>query len=234
MVCPVDALADVVTVDRSHRAGEVLGHPVRQTAPMRWYADAPARRTRQVVADVFVLGWVLLWVLVGRWVFGLVMTLAAPADPLREAGSSLRDGMREVAGKVTEIPLVGDQLDAPFTGVAAVGTDLVAAGDRLESSVRTVAWVVSLLSAGTPVLMVLLVWGLARWSWARRATRLGGHAGDPGSIEVLALRALVHQDPRRLQKAFPDPVAAFRSGDPDTLRRLADLELAEVGLRSRR
>lgn len=201
---------------------------------MRWYADAPGRRARQVLADLLVLGWVVAWVLVGRWVFALVTTLAAPADPLRDAGTALRDRMAEAAARVTEIPLVGDELDAPFTGAAAVGTDLVAAGDQLEASVRTVAWVVSLLSAGTPVLLVVLAWAVLRIAWARRAGALGREVDDPESLELLALRALVRQDPRRLQRVSPDPLAAFRSGDPQTLRRLADLELAEVGLRSRR
>jgi hypothetical protein len=200
---------------------------------MRWYADAPVRRSRQVLADVLVLVWVVGWVLVGRWVFGLVLTLAAPAEPLRHAGTTLRERMLDAATKVTQIPLVGDELDAPFTGAAGVGTDLVSAGDRLESSVRTVAWVVSLLSAGTPVLLVVLVWGLARLAWVRRAAALGHEVGDPESTELLALRALVRQHPRRLQQVFPDPLAAFRSGDPEALRRLADLELAEVGLRTR-
>lgn len=200
---------------------------------MRWYADAPVRRTRQVLADVLVAGWVLAWVLVGRWVFALVMTLAAPAAPLRRAGSTLHDRMDEVAGRVVEVPLVGDRLDAPFSGAAGMGTDLVVAGDRLEDSVRTVAWVVSVLAAGTPVLLVLLVWGLARLAWVRRAASLGREVGDPESVELLALRSLVRQHPRRLQTLFPDPVGAFRSGDPATLRALADLELAEVGLSSR-
>lgn len=200
---------------------------------MRLYATHPVRRARQVTTDLCVVAWVLLWVLVGRWVFGLVMTLAAPADPLRDAGTSLRDRMTDAAGRVAEVPLVGDRLDAPFTGVAGVGTDLVAAGDRLESSVRTVAWVVSLLSAGTPVLLVLLVWGLARLAWVRRAAALGREVTDPESVELLALRALVRQHPRRLQSLFADPVAAFRSGEPAALRTLADLELAEVGLASR-
>lgn len=200
---------------------------------MRLYATAPLRRARQVAADLFVLGWIVLWVLIGRWVFALVMTLAAPAAPLRSAGGTLRDRMHDIAGRVTEIPLVGDELDGPFVGTAGVGDDLVAAGDRLESSVRTVAWVVSLLSAGTPILLVLLVWGLARWVWVRRAAALGPEVGDPESQELLALRALVRQDPRRLQELFPDPLAAYRSGDPAALRALADLELAEVGLRTR-
>lgn len=200
---------------------------------MRWYADAPLRRSRQVAADLFVLGWVIAWVLVGRWVHGLVMTLAAPADPLRSAGTGLESRMGDVADRVTGIPLVGEELQAPFTGVAGVGTDLVSAGDRLEGAVTTVAWLVSLLSAGTPILMVLLVWGLLRWLWIRRARSLGREVDDPESQELLALRALVHQPPRRLQQVLDDPVAAWRSGDPAALRALADLELAEVGLRSR-
>lgn len=201
---------------------------------MRWYASSPGRRTRQVLADVAVLAWVVAWVLVGRWVFGLVMTLAAPADPLRKAGTSLSDRMTDIAGRVTEIPLVGDELDAPFHGTAGVGDDLVAAGDRLEGAVRTVAWVVSLLSAGTPILLVVLLWLLVRLAWVRRASALGREVADPESQQLLALRALVHQHPRRLQRLYPDPVAAYSSGDPEVWRALADLELAEVGLRSRR
>lgn len=200
---------------------------------MRLYATHPARRARQVLADLLVLAWVVLWVLVGRWVFGLVMTLAAPADPLRRAGGTLHDRMTDAAAAAVKVPIVGDELDGPFEGVAGVGTDLSSAGDRLESSVRTVAWVVSLLSAGTPVLLVLLAWGLVRIAWVRRAAALGREVSDPESVELLALRALVRQHPRRLQGLFADPVGAFRSGDPASLRALADLELAELGLSSR-
>ena len=67
----------------------------------------------------------------------------------------------------------------------------------------------------------------------RRAASLGREVSDPESQQLLALRALVRQHPRRLQEIHPDPVAAFRSGDPELLRRLADLELAQVGLRTR-
>lgn len=201
---------------------------------MRWYADAPWRRSRQILADALVLLWVVVWVLVGRWVFALVTTLAAPADPLRDAGTSLRERMTEAAAQAGEIPLVGGSLGTRLTGAAAVGTDLVAAGDRLESSVRTVAWVVSLVSTATPVLLVLLVWLALRVSWSRRAAALGREVDGHGTQELLALRALVGQPPHRLQQLHPDPVAAWRTGDPATLRALADLELARVGLRSRR
>lgn len=200
---------------------------------MRWYADAPSRRSRQVLADVLVLAWVAGWVLVARWVHALVMTLAAPAGPLRDAGTSLRDRMTEAAARVVEVPVVGGSLGSPFTGAAGVGTDLVVAGDRLESSVRTVALVVSLVSVATPVLLVVLLWAAVRLAWARRAGELGRELHDPRTQELLALRALVRQSPRRLQQLHRDPVAAWRDGDPATVRALADLELSRVGLRSR-
>lgn len=199
---------------------------------MRLYATSPLRRTLQIGADVSMLAWVVLWVLIGRWVHALVMTLAAPADPLRAAGGGLRDRMTDIAGRVVRVPLVGDELDGPFTGAAGAGHDLVRAGDALESSVRTVAWVVSALSAGTPILLVLLVWGFARGLWVRRAASLAGEVADPGTQQLLALRALVRQHPRRLRRLYPDPVAAYASADPEVWRALADLELAELGLRS--
>ena len=83
------------------------------------------------------------------------------------------------------------------------------------------------------ILLVLLVWAASRVAWVRRARALGREVADPQSQQLLALRALVHQDPRRLQSLHPDPVGAWRSGDPEAVRALADLELAQVGLRSR-
>ncbi|WP_131104783.1 hypothetical protein [Ornithinimicrobium sufpigmenti] len=200
---------------------------------MRLYATSPLRRTLQITADLGVLAWVLVWVAIGRWVHALVMTLAAPADPLRSAGTSVSDRMTDIAGQVVRIPLVGEELDGPFTGAAGAGGDLVRAGDALEGAVRTVAWLVALLSAGTPILLVVAVWALLRWIWVRRAASLGAEVDDPESQQLLALRALVRQHPRRLQQLYPDPVAAYRSGDPQVWRALADLELAEHGLRSR-
>lgn len=201
---------------------------------MHWYAETPRRRSRQVVGDLAVLAWVGAWVLVGRWVHGLINALAAPAQPLRSAGTGLSERMTDIAGRVTEIPLVGDDLDAPFTGAAGVGTDLVAAGDSLETSVEQVAWVVSLLAAGTPIILVLGAYLLLRGLGMRRAAALGRDRDRPHAQELLAMRALVHQSPRRLQAVADDPLAAWRSGDPALVADLADLELRRVGLRARR
>jgi hypothetical protein len=45
------------------------------------------------------------------------------------------------------------------------------------------------------------------------------------------LRALANQPLRSLTRISDDPVAAWRSGDPDAVRKLADLELRSLGLK---
>ncbi|MCK0113144.1 hypothetical protein MWU75_13420 [Ornithinimicrobium sp. F0845] len=199
---------------------------------MQWYAETRSRRTRQIIADLIVLGWVILWVLVGRWGFGLVNALSRPADSLRSAGSGVQDRMTEIAGNIGDTPLVGDRLEAPFTGVANAGGALVSAGDSLESAVHRVATLVGLLTAGVPIVLVLGVYLLVRVASARRSAAMAAFRDAPGSAELLALRALVTQKPARLAKVGEDPLGGWRSGDQEQVSALAALELRRLGLRA--
>lgn len=199
---------------------------------MQWYAETPARRTRQLIGDLCVLAWVILWVLVGRWTFSLVRGLAAPADPLRSAGTSVRDRMDEVAGQVGDVPLVGDRLTAPFQGAADAGGSLVSAGDALDSAATRVAWLLSLVVAVTPILLVAGAYLFLRVTYVRRATALARLREAPHTMELLALRALVSQAPARLARIHPDPLERWRAGDPATVDALAGLELRRLGLRA--
>jgi hypothetical protein len=200
---------------------------------MQWYAETVQRRTRQITGDLLVAAWVVGWVLVGRWVFGLVRTLAAPADPLREAGTAWRDRMLDVAERVVEVPLVGDTLDDPFTGASSAGTDLINAGNGLEDAVTRLAWLLSLVTAGVPILSVVGVYVALRVLGARRAASVGRGRDTAAAQELLALRALVHQSPATLARVATDPLQAWRDGDPQTVATLASLELRRVGLRAR-
>jgi len=207
----------------------LLGHTV---IVMQWYAETRARRTRQVVADLLVLGWVIAWVLVGRWVFGLVNALSRPADSLRSAGSGVQDRMTEIADNIGDTPLVGDRLEAPFLGVANAGGSLVSAGDTLESAVHRVATLVGLLTALVPILLVVAAYLLVRVLYARRAGALAGFRDSAGGTQLLALRALVTQKPAQLAKVGEDPLGAWRAGDPEQVSALAALELRRLGLRA--
>ncbi len=200
---------------------------------MLWYAETRRRRTRQIAGDVLAVVWVVLWVLVGRAAHDAVSTLAAPAAPLRAAGGSLEERMGAVAEAIVDVPLVGDRLSDPFAGAAGVGVDLVAAGDRLQESVDDLALLVSVAIALVPVVFVAGSYLLLRVRYARRAGLLAQERLRPEFQELLALRALVNQPARRVTSVGPDPLAGWRSGDPEVVQGLAALELRRMGLRPR-
>ncbi|CAN5585669.1 hypothetical protein BH23ACT6_BH23ACT6_06770 [soil metagenome] len=197
---------------------------------MHWYPETPRHRRRRIVADLLVLGWVAGWWVVGAFVHAAVSALSAPAGPMRAAGTTLQARMTDIAERVTGVPLVGDELQAPFVGTAAVGTDLSDAATRLESSVADLAWSLSLLIAGTPVVLVLAAYGLWCVRAARRRRLLAGYRNDPQGQSLLALRALSSQSLAALGSVGPDPVGAWRRDDPDVVASLAGLELAGAGL----
>lgn len=197
---------------------------------MTWYAETSARRSRQVVGDVVAVLWVAAWVVVARWVYGLVRTLAAPAEPLQGAGTSWRLQLEEVAGQVGGIPVVGERLEGSFGSVAGVGDQLVSAGQELDSGVTTLAWVVCLTLLSTPLLLALGYLTL-RWWGARRRGALAAARDDAPSRQLLAMRALVLQPPQRLAALGPDPVGGWQRNEPETVDALAALQLRTVGLR---
>lgn len=199
---------------------------------MQWYAETPVRRSRQVVGDLLVLVWVIVWVLIGRWTFDLVSLLAAPADPLRSAGTTVQGRFNEVASRISEVPLVGHRLTGPFTGAADAGGSLVQAGDSLETAVNRVAWLLAILVAIVPILLVAGAYLALRVTYLRRVTAIARMREAPGTAELLALRALVTQAPATLAQVHPDSLEQWRGGDPDTVAALAGLELRRLGLRS--
>ena len=141
--------------------------------------------------------------------------------------------MADVADTITEVPLVGGELGVPFREAAGVGTDLVSAGDTLQTSVDRLALVAGVITAGLPIVLVLGLWLVLRWRYAVRAARLARERDRPEMAELLALRALVGQPADVLARVHPDPLAAWRRGDPDVVACLVGLELAGSGLRAR-
>lgn len=197
---------------------------------MTWYAETPARRTRQVLGDAAAVLWVVTWVLITRWVFGLVRLLAAPADPLERAGTAWGERLDEVAARAAQLPVVGTELSDSLTRAAGVGGDLATAGQRLDDAVTTLAWVVSLSLLALPLAAAALYLAL-RWHWSRQATAVARTRGSAATQELLALRALVRQPPARLHAVDRDPLGAWRAGDARVVGALAELELRRVGLR---
>jgi len=194
------------------------------------YAQIPARRTRQILGDLATLGWTLGWSVIAWWLHGQLLRLAAPGRALQSAGADLADSLTSVGKRVGALPLAGSELRKPFEAAAGAGRTLADAGVTQQHGVSQLALLIPLLLAGPPVLFVLLRWATGRLSWIRRANA----AARAGSIELdlYALRALTRQPMSRLRRLSSDPAGDWRRGDPAMLRALADLELAELGLRA--
>ncbi|MDD7938654.1 hypothetical protein PHK61_09525 [Actinomycetospora lutea] len=211
--------------------------PVLRPTRAGWpvYAERPRRRIRQFLADVAVLVWVAVVVSLAVLLYDAVLTLQGPGRQIGAAGTRVRDTFTGAADTASGVPFVGDDLARALSGGARAGDEIVAAGDlqiaAVEALASGVAWTVALLAI-VPVVAAWL-WFRVRWMIAARAVLAlrDGLRGGVGDADLLALRALVHATPRRLARV-PDAAAGWRHGDPRVLSRLAELELARLGLRA--
>ena len=198
---------------------------------MQVYSGYAAVRSRQIVADVLALATVIVAFALGSAVGAAVAGLGAFGRQVAEAGAGLRSSMADAAEVVGGIPLLGDAAAGPFRDASGVGSALVASGEEQQRVVAALALAVGVLVALGPLLVVLLLWLPRRLRFARRATAVRRLAAGAGGVELLALRALVSAPARTVTALAADPVAAWRAGDPATVRALADLELRRAGVR---
>ncbi|MEJ2890146.1 hypothetical protein [Actinomycetospora aeridis] len=211
--------------------------PVLRPTRAGWpvYAERPRRRTRQFLADVAVLVWVAVVVSLALLLHDAVLTLQEPGRQLGAAGTRVRDTFAGAADTASGVPFVGDDLARALSGGTDAGQSIVAAGDQeiaaIEALASGLSWTAALLAI-VPVVAVWL-WLRLRWMIAARAVLAlrDGLRGRVGDADLLALRALVQASPRRLARV-PDAAAGWRRGDPHVLSRLAELELARLGLRA--
>lgn len=197
---------------------------------MKLYADRPGRRARQLIGDLLLLGWVMVWVKISGVVHDATLALAAPGRQIEDAGTGLAERLREAGAGVGEIPLVGEDVRGPFDGAGDAADQIAAAGASQVEAVQTLAFWLALAVAAIPVLVAAAVYLPHRWRFARAATA-GQRFVDSGhDLDLFALRAMAHQPLHRLAPISDDPAGAWRARDADVVRALALLELAEVGL----
>lgn len=195
------------------------------------YAQTPWRRARQIVADLLVIGWVVLWVRVGLAVHDVVGRLAAPGRTLEDAGSSLSDGLGSAGETVARVPVIGDDVREPFTAAGGAADSIARAGVEVQDGVAQLALVLGVTIAAVPILLVVAVWLLVRVRFARRARAAGRILDSAADLNLFALRALATQPVRVLAGVSDDPADAWRRGDPEVVHALAALELRSLGLR---
>jgi hypothetical protein len=198
---------------------------------LKVYADAPARRTRQLAGDLLLLGWVCVWVAVARAVHATTMLLARPGEEIADAGGGLASRMRDAGAAVDGAPLVGDELRAPFDGAGDAADRIAAAGTSQVEAVGQLADWLAWCVFAIPVLVVLAVYVPLRWRFVREASAARRFVDADEDLDLFALRALAGQPMHRLARVHHDPAGAWRRRDPEVVRALAVLELRDTGLR---
>ena len=195
---------------------------------MPLYAPSPALRGRQLAADLGLGAWLVLWVLVARTVHDAVLVLAEPGRAVEDLGASVAGSMSSAAAAAQDVPVVGDELAAPFEALGSAGGSVGDAGQAVQDAVGTLATVLAVVLVVLPVGWLLLHWLPWRLVWMRAAgaaRRLA--AADPA---VLAARALATAPLGRLADLPPGTADAWRAGDPAATRALAAVELDRLGL----
>ncbi|MGI8680672.1 MAG: hypothetical protein ACR2JO_00770 [Mycobacteriales bacterium] len=197
---------------------------------MKLYAEVPGRRGRQIVLDLLVLAWALLWVKIAFVVHDLVRHLGAPGKALENAGGRLSESLGEAADKVKDVPLAGDALRRPLRAAGDAGRSLADVGAGQQTAVNRLALALALVVVIAPVLAVLLRYLPDRLRWIRDASAANRLRETAGDLDLFAIRALAHQPLSSLARLGPDPAGAYLRQEPGAVRALAELELAALGL----
>ncbi len=194
------------------------------------YASRPHRFAFQIISDIVVISWTVLWVGIGLAVHTAIATIA-------EAGRTVQSGANGVAGNLdsaghstSKVPLIGDALGKPLTAAADAARDIAGAGHSIDTTATWLAVLLALAVAAPPILALAMPWLFLRVRFFRRKQTLVGLAATPTGVQLLALRALANRPLRRLASVSADPVGAWRREDPDAIYGLAALELRAAGV----
>ena len=197
---------------------------------MRIYADHVSRRSRQLVADLLGVMWCVGALLVARAIYSFVELLGRPGQALQDAGDGMSDGLRSASARLNDVPLVGESVATPFDGAAGAADRLADAGEAIQDTARLIALAFALTFLLFALAAAAVIWLLPRWLWIRRAREARRVSAASGGVELLAFRALARRRLPQLATLGEDLVPAWRSGDPETLERLAALELRRLGI----
>ncbi|HCT77296.1 MAG TPA: hypothetical protein DGT23_12035 [Micromonosporaceae bacterium] len=198
---------------------------------MKVYAERPWRLTRQIVADLALAVWCLLWIWAAVGLYHFVQKLAVPGQKLESSGDRLAADLADAEAKAGAVPLIGKTVASPFGRAADAARGIAEAGRDQQSAVGDLATVVGWFTAGVPILIALALWIPFRAMWIRTATAAVKIRRRQGGSELLALRALATAPLRRLTDLDDDVVAGWRDGDPEMVDCLARMELRRLGLR---
>jgi hypothetical protein len=196
------------------------------------YATTPVRLLWQLISDIAVAAWTVVWVLVGMAVHAAVTTIAEVGRQVNTGANGVADNLNSAGDNADDFPLVGDALAKPLRAASEAALDIAGAGHSLDTTASWLAWVLALAVASPPILAVAMPWLFFRVRFFRRKWTAVTLARTPAGEQLLALRALANRPLAKLVSVDDDPVGAWRSQDAVAIRGLAALELRAAGIRA--
>ena len=197
---------------------------------MTWYSEIPARRTRQIAGDLWLLAWSALWIWAAVRLYDLVMNLAAPGLAVSSSANDLADRFDDAGSALGGAPLVGGALQAPFDGMGSAATAIADAGQASADAVGLLARFLAVALAVLGIASWAMVWVPIRIAFIRRATAARRFLDSTEDLDLFALRAMARQPLHLLARISDDPAGAWRRGDREVISALASLELRAEGL----
>lgn len=198
---------------------------------MAIYARRPMRLLAQLGADLFVLGWGIVWWFIGRFTDATIRTVAEPARRTAEAAEGVVEDLRSTAEQAGRVPAVGDGMRTPLDGAADQVVAIAAAAREQVESIEHLAGVAGWLVFGIPVTILVAIWLPQRIRFFVRARAAQRFIDSQADLDLFALRALANQPMHKLARVSADPVSAWRSGDRAVIDELAGLELRRSGMK---
>lgn len=185
------------------------------------------------VLDVAVALWLMTCVVLGLAVWDDIRNRLELSERLIRTGASIEETGASLSS-LRNLPFAGESFARLQADVEDAGRVLVTSGNDLRRMMTRIAVVAG---AGTGVLLaaiVLLAYLPFRIGWRRDVRAVAGaiEAGAPGLDRYLAHRALVTLSWQRVWSLSDDD--SFPSFSVAETRRLADAELARLGLTGRR
>jgi hypothetical protein len=199
------------------------------------WSELPVSRTKEQIADVATVLWVVFWGSIVWQLFSFLAGFAEAGRAVRAGGQSMVQGGVSLGDSLAGLPLVGSQVrDIARDAIGAAGRPISDFGTELEQFIFVVSVVLALLLALVtmqPWLSRYLPWRLERLRRVRAAHRVVRTAPNVTEAQIartLAMRAVNRLDYSTLLEFTPDPFGDWATGRHD---RLARAELASVGLR---
>jgi hypothetical protein len=202
---------------------------------IKLWSELPGARSKELIADIATLVWVVFWGNVVWTLFQFLSSFAQAGRSVHSGGETMVQSGRDLGESLAGLPVVGAQVrDVAREAFAGAGTPLAAFGTELEQFIYVIAVVLALLLALVtlqPWLVRYLPWRLGRLRRVRaahRAIRTSSDLSDADTQRLLAMRAVSRLEYADLLEYTPDPLGDWAAGRHD---RLARAELASEGLR---